>query len=185
MVMSQQPSHNTAEDFLCESAGIVTLCGEIDEWLTRKVIYSLYYLHGLGRGEITLAITSAGGSVLDAHGIADTIADVVRRGTRVIGRVHGLAMSAAIFPLLACSTRVASRNAMLMIHGLEGIQIADVRNQEADLVANTKLVAIQAEILGSRSNKPIDYWLPVLKDRLPTYYTATEALEWGLIDEVV
>ena len=172
--------------FIIVSARIVQLNGEIDEFVSRRVIGGLYQLHGIDRdAAITLLISSEGGLLLDAQAIADAIADVQHRGTPIVGRVHGQAMSAAILPLLACSHRETSPDALLMVHGMTtDAGLNDLRNQEAELAVNNRLTSRMAAGLALRTARDIGYWLPLLHDRLPHYFFAEEALAEGLVDEV-
>ena len=178
---SGRPS-TTAEDFLVREQRTVLLVGEIDEWSARKTMFSLYSL--VGEDRIHLVINSPGGSVFDGHAIYDTIRRMVVRGNTVEGYVAGHAMSIAVFPLLACSHRVMSTNAMLMVHGMESFKVGDVRDMEADADGANKILDIQARMLAERSNCSFEYWRDILKVHTPQYMTAGEALSLGLVDEV-
>ena len=176
---------STADEILCPEANTVLLTDEIDDYLARKVIYSLMYLNATlpMATPIYLVIASGGGDLFAGQAIADAVR-IVAKNREVHGRVVGYAMSAAVFPLLSCTTRTASRHAFLMVHGLDSLNHGDIRSQEAEMALNKKLAIMHGEQLAERTGKPLSYWEPILADHMPHYYTATEALEEGLIDTV-
>jgi ATP-dependent protease ClpP protease subunit len=171
----------TAEDFLCEKARSVLLVGDIDEWVSRKTIFSLY---ALGDGNIDLVLATPGGDPFPAQAIADTIEALRADGATVRGLVRGYCMSAGIIPLLACTERVAAQHSMLMIHGPTEIRVGDIRNMEAEQDAMKKLVGSLAKRLAERTRHDEAYWSALLCDHCPHYYTALEALEEGLVDRI-
>jgi ATP-dependent Clp protease, protease subunit len=171
-------------DIVIEDTRTIYLSGEMDEELDTKVVLGLYKLLADGHDNITLLINSEGGNLFIAHSLTDAIADVQRNGITVIGRVQGLAASAAIFPLVACTRRVASPHSVLMVHGLKDSSTGDVRSMKAEAELNTELIRQQSELLGERTLISADQWLPWLEDQLPRYYTAKQALEAGLVDEI-
>lgn len=138
-----------------------------------------------GHDPITLEISSPGGSVTAGHALMDVIRKIRRQGVRVIGVVYGEAASMAPLILQACSKRVASESAIFMVHGLVHFQIGDVRNLEAERKMVNNLVDYMAQLLGKTTKKNADYWRSILQDATPQYYTAEEALEIGLIDEII
>ena len=178
------PSGPTAEDFLIAKSRTVTMVGEIDEWVARKVMFSLHSLADATGNPITLIINSGGGEVFEAHGMYDTIMSLRREGAVINGRVHGYAMSAAILPLMACTTRTMTNSGVLMIHGLREIRAGDVRNMEADQDCMNKTVEIQARMLAERTHRDHAFWKELLRDQLPRYYIGAEALEAGLVDSI-
>lgn len=175
-----------SEAFLVESARVVTLIGEIDEWAARKVTYSLYHLSAEEdfSKPITLIINCDGGNVFESHGMYDTIKTLRAAGHVIHGRVHGHAMSAAVFVLQACTTRTMTANGMLMAHGLKEFRVGDIRNMEADAEAANKVLDIQVRMLCERGTRGEAYWRELLRDQLPHYYTAEEALKEGLVDAI-
>lgn len=182
--MSNPFGGSDIQEVVCEEAALVHLGDEIDSALASKVIRGLYKLQAAGKTDVTLLITSVGGEVGPAHAIADAVHDLQRQGVHVRGRVFGEAYSAAIWPLVACQTRSITPYSMLMVHGLTHYSSGDARNLDAEKHANDKLIHIQAGILARRTRLSHDHWLPILRDRVPVFYTAEEALHVGLVDAV-
>ena len=175
---------DNSEGFLVKPSRVVLLVGEIDEWWARNAQHALYTLTTTpaDTAPITVVINSGGGSVYEAHGMYDTIRMLRADNIEVHGRVHGHAMSAAVLILQACTTRTITEYGMLMVHGAVNVTRGDAREMEAERDASNKLIEIQARLLEERTGRD---WHELLRDQLPHYYTAEEALSMGLVDSVV
>jgi ATP-dependent protease ClpP protease subunit len=138
-----------------------------------------------------LLITSYGGAVDAGGAIIRAIRYAQEKGCTVVGEVRGYAMSMAVAILQACDVRLAAPEDIVMVHGFTGQTIGDVRNQDADARMTKQLTTVYAKFYAERSTADdsqyhsIDYWAKLLKDSLPHYYFGHEALEKGLIDEVI
>lgn len=159
---------------------IVFLTGEINMNSANIIISELLYLDSLNHEEISLYINSPGGEVCSGFAIYDTIS-FIKSDVRCI--VVGMAASMAAF-LLACGDkRSALKNAEVMIHqplgGIEG-QATDIKIV-ADHILKTKQKLIS--ILAKKTKKKAS----VLEaDMERDYYMdSKEALEYGIIDEIL
>ncbi len=138
-------------------------------------------LAGLKGKNITVRINSYGGSVVD--GIA--IHNVLMRHQGVVNvEIDAVAYSAASLIAMAGNQIRMAENALLMIHAPWNIamgnskemrRVADVLDKYSDAMVSSYLRE------GGPDEATIDGWL---KDGEDHYFTATEALELGLIDEV-
>ena len=173
---------DSGDGFLVKSSRVVLLVGEIDEWWARNAQHAVYTLAAADTQPITVVINSDGGSVYEAHGVCDTIRGVRKGGVDIRGVVHGHAMSAAVLILQACTTRTITEYGMLMVHGAVNVTRGDAREMEAERDASNKLIEIQARLLEERTGRD---WRELLRDQLPHYYTAGEALAMGLVDTIV
>lgn len=129
--------------------------------------------------EINVRINSPGGSVFD--GIA--IYNLLRaRKDKVTCHVIGLAASMASIVMLAGKKTVAAENASVMIHRPFGGAMgdADEMRETADLLDKLEgqLVQTYAAKTG-KSEKEIEDAMDAT-----TWFTAQEAKDWGLVDEV-
>jgi ATP-dependent Clp endopeptidase proteolytic subunit ClpP len=129
--------------------------------------------------EINVRINSPGGSVFD--GIA--IYNLLRaRKDKVTCHVIGLAASMASIVMLAGKKTVAAENASVMIHRPWGGAMgdADEMRETADLLDKLEgqLVQTYAAKTG-KSEKEIEDAMDAT-----TWFTAQEAKDWGLVDEV-
>jgi ATP-dependent Clp protease protease subunit len=170
------------DDMLLENR-IVFLIGEISYGRAAEVIMKMLYLDNLKRNsEISLYINSPGGSVDDTMAIYDTIRFVRSPvATYCIGRAQS---GGAI--ILAAGTkgkRFALPHAKVMLHqpwgGVSG-QAADIKIQAEEILKSKTMIN---EILSRHTGKPVEkIAAETERDR---YMSADEALEYGLIDEVL
>jgi ATP-dependent Clp protease protease subunit len=170
------------DDMLLENR-IVFLIGEISYARAAEVIMKMLYLDNLKRGsEISLYINSPGGSVDDTMAVYDTIRFVASPvATFCIGRAQS---GAAL--ILAAGTkgrRHALPHAKVMLHqpwgGVSG-QAADVKIQAEEILKAKQTIN---EILAKHTGQPIEKIQN--ETERDHYMTADEALEYGLIDEVL
>ena len=170
------------DDMLLENR-IVFLIGEISYQRAAEVIMKMLYLDNLKRdSEISLYINSPGGSVDDTMAIYDTIRFVSSPiATYCIGRAQS---GAAI--ILAAGTkgkRHALSHAKVMLHqpwgGVSG-QAADIKIQAEEILKAKSMIT---DLLAKLTGQPVEkIAAETERDR---YMTADEALQYGLIDEVL
>ena len=170
------------DDMLLENR-IVFLIGEISYARAAEVIMKMLYLDNLKRNsEISLYVNSPGGSVDDTMAIYDTMRFI---GSPVATYCIGRAQSGAAI-ILAAGTkgkRHALPHAKIMLHqpwgGISG-QAADIKIQAEEILKAKKMLN---ELLSKHSGQPVEKIAEETeRDR---YMTAQEALEYGLIDEVL
>ena len=181
-VSYQRTREMTIDDMLLENR-IIFLVGEISYRMATEVIMKLLYLDNLKRGvEISLYINSPGGSVDDTMAIYDTIRFI---GSDVATFCIGRAQSGAAV-ILASGTkgkRHALPHAKVMLHqpwgGVTG-QAADIQIQAEEILKAKKMINdILAKHTGLSMEKIAE------ETERDKYMTAAEALEYGLIDEVL
>jgi ATP-dependent Clp protease protease subunit len=178
----QRTREMTIDDMLLDNR-IVFMIGEISYRMATEVIMKLLYLDNLKRGiEISLYINSPGGSVDDTMAIYDTIRFI---GSDVATYCIGRAQSGAAV-ILASGTkgkRHALPHAKVMLHqpwgGVTG-QASDIKIQAEEILkAKTMINEILAKHTGLSMEKIAE------ETERDKYMTAAEALEYGLIDEVL
>lgn len=183
-VLEKSSNHETAYDLysrLLEDR-IIFLTGEINDMTANIIISELLYLDSKNNDDIYLYINSPGGSVTSGLAIYDTM-NYIKSDIKTI--VIGMAASMAAF-LLSSGTknkRYALKNAEVMIHqplgGMEG-QASDMKIAcERILKTKNKL----NQILANNTNQSLK---KIIKDTDRDYYLdAKEALDYGLIDEIL
>ena len=137
-------------------------------------------LQSVGNQDAEFRIQSYGGSVYE--GLAMYNAIKAHKG-KTVGVVDGLVASISSYFLMACDTIKMPENATLMIHnpaigawgGEDEIQSALVQLQ------NSKQTIADAYV--ERSGKSLDDVLAAMEKE--TWFSAAQALEFGLIDEVI
>ena len=162
---------------------IVFLGQEVDDQIANLLVAEILYLEGQDPDrDIHLYINSPGGPAYSGMAIYDVMQHVK---CEVATLCIGMAMSAAAMILWggALGKRMALPSSKIMIHqGSAGTRGAprDMEIQLREVLANTQRMA---EILAHHSGRPLEQ---VERDIDRDYYlTANEALEYGLIDEVL
>lgn len=180
-VQYQRTREMTIDELLLENR-VVFLVGEISQVSAARVMMQMLYLEDQRRGQdINLYINSPGGSVDDTLAVYDTMqflsSDIA---TFCIGRAYS---GGAV---LLCSGAAGKRHilphAKVMIHqpygGVTG-HTTDVQIQAEQII---KAKQTLNEIIARHCGQPVER---VAEDgERDRYFTAQEAKEYGLVDEV-
>ncbi len=178
----QRTREMTLGDLLLENR-ILFMVGEINYVMATEVIMKLLHLDNTKPGiEISLYINSPGGSVDDTMAIYDTMRFI---GSPVATYCIGRAQSGAGV-ILAAGTkgrRFALPHAKVMLHqpwgGITG-QASDIKIQTAEINrAKQTINDVLAKHTGLSPEKIAE------ETERDKYMTAQQALEYGLIDEVL
>jgi ATP-dependent Clp protease protease subunit len=178
----QRTREMTLDDMLLDNR-ILFLIGEINYVRATEVIMKLLHLDNNKPGsEISMYINSPGGSVDDTMAIYDTMRFI---GSPIATFCIGRAQSGAAI-ILAAGTkgkRHALPHAKVMLHqpwgGVTG-QAADIKIQAQEILNAKKMIN---EVLSKHTGQSVEkIAAETERDR---YMSAKEALEYGLIDEVL
>lgn len=161
---------------------IIFIGGEINDSLSNIVVSELLYLDSLSNDDIYIYINSPGGSVTAGMAIYDTMNYIK---SDIVTIAVGLAASMGAFLLASGQKgkRKALSNAEVMIHqplgGTSG-QATDIKIAAEHIIkTKEKLNNILADI--TRKNIKV-----IEKDTdRDNFMSAQEALEYGLIDEII
>jgi ATP-dependent Clp endopeptidase proteolytic subunit ClpP len=131
-------------------------------------------------GPVNIRINSPGGSVFGGMSIYNAIQSY-DGGTTTI--VDGLAASAASYIALAGDTVKINQGAFIMIHEAWSLAIGNAKDfrKEADLL--DKIDGQIAGFYARKTGKELSDIQEIMTDE--TWFTADEALEFGLVDEVM
>ena len=159
---------------------IIFLTGEINDNVASIIISELLYLDNLSNEDIYLYINSPGGSITSGMSIYDTINFI---NSKVITIGIGMTASMAAFLLSSGATRYALPNTEVMIHqplgGAQG-QATDIK------IAAERIIKLKEKlnrILAKNTNQPLE---KIYNDtERDNFLSATEALEYGLIDKII
>lgn len=173
---------NRFEDNYDLKTRVVYLGGPVNVEMSRQIIQALYAMSVDATSKpITLIINSGGGSVDEGMAIYDAISHIP---CPVIGKVMGVCMSSALTILQACSLRLLSKNATLMLHNGE---VAIGRQHTLEAIESSKQVVrdqkLFYELMSTRSGIPIKKIKRL--SQFSTYFTATEAVAVGLADGIL
>ncbi len=181
--ISYQRTREMSIDELLLENRVIFLIGEINQGSSARVMMQMLYLENQKRGQpINLYINSPGGSVDDTLAIYDTMRFL---SSEVATYCMGRAYSGAAVLLTAGSKgkRFALPHAKVMIHqpygGVTG-QAEDIRIQAEQII---KAKATLTAIISKHCGQPVEN---VQRDsERDRYFTALEAKEYGLVDEVI
>ena len=178
----QQQRWLTLSDLLMENR-IIFLEGVIDDVTANNVVMKLLYLQSEKRNqEISLYINSPGGYVSSTRAIYDTVQFL---DSPVATYAIGLVACGAALLLAggAKGKRFALPHAKIMLHqpaGEVGGQASDIAIAAKEVLRDKEtLIQIIARHSGQESDK---IRRETERDR---YFTAQEAKDWGLVDEVL
>jgi len=168
----------------------VLMVDHVDDALARRACEDIFLLTSLNSDPIKLIISTNGGSVLAMFTIIDSICHAQRAGILVEGYVIGRAMSAGFMILQKCDRRVMLSHGYLMAHGTWGFSAGDIKDKEAELNWEKDIRDKMSTLVAERNTSDdakyhdSDFWRSMLTENTPVFLNATQAVEWGLIDEV-
>ena len=181
-VTYQRTREMTIDELLLENR-VVFLIGEINQASAARVMMQMLYLENQKRAQdINFYINSPGGAVDDTLAIYDTMRFLSSPvATYCIGRAYSGA--AVLLTAGQKGKRFALPHAKVMIHqpyGGIGGQAEDIRIQAEQIIkAKSELIRIISEHTGQNVDR-------VRRDsERDKYFTAMEAKEYGLVDEVL
>lgn len=163
----------------------IFLHGDVEEENIAVAIRGMYLLADLSADPIELFIASYGGLVDDAFALHD-----VTRTIKVPVHTVALGKCQSAAPLLvACGhrgERYGSENCEFMVHDAS-IEIKE-DHSPAQLAAYAEVikarVARMDRLLAKYTKMPYRHWSRLSKSKTDHYFSADEALKWGLIDQI-
>jgi len=178
----QRQRQMTLGDLLLENR-IVFLQGEIYDGNANEIVMKLLYLQSENRRkDISFYINSPGGSVTATMAVYDTMQVL---SCPIATYCVGLAASGGAILLAGgtSSKRFALPHAKVMIHqphGGVGGQVSDIEIQANEIIKTREVLN---QVLAEHTGKPVEQ---IAKDTDRDFYmTAPQAVEYGLVDEVV
>jgi len=180
-----------AERTLLRQQRIVVLADFIDSATAQTTIEDIHLMIAQNQAPIKITLSSNGGAAEAGLAIIDAIRYVQSKGVFVVGVVLGHAMSMAFLILQACDKRDMYKGGWLMAHGLTSIAWGDIKDTEAELVLLHGLRDQFARLIAERNTsensifKSPEHWVEILERKTPKFLSAKEALEIGVVDEVL
>jgi len=169
---------------------IVVINDDIDPWIAGKLT-RIFQVLAVKQTPITILISSNGGELDAGSTILRAMQHASSQGCKLVGEVRGYAMSMAAVILQHCDKRFAAPDDVIMVHGPTGSTFGSIRHQDEDAKLMKRAMSSWAHFLAERNTstdsryKDKDFWYGWLMDNLPHYFLGHEALEAGLIDEVI
>lgn len=158
------------------------LCmSEINAERQEEITQAILGLNLLSKEPIKLIIDSGGGLLNFGYWIADAVRC---SEAPVHGLVVGCAHSVAFWVLQNCHRRVCYPHARLMFHGSDlGKSRCDQPDFQEQVQKNIEAHKDQLAFIARRTHQPLKKWQEWSRNQ--RYFSAKEALELGIIDEIV
>jgi ATP-dependent protease ClpP protease subunit len=137
-------------------------------------------LKGIDAEQIVLHLNTPGGDAFQGLAIYNALKD---HPAKVTVSVDGLAASAGSFIAQAGDRIRMNRGAQMMIHDAAGFAMGNAADMTKLAEVLDKTSTSLAEIYASRAGGTVDDWREAM--RAESWYTATEAVDAGLADEMV
>jgi ATP-dependent Clp protease, protease subunit len=137
---------------------------------------------------INLLFRSGGGSIYEGLGCVDSIntaRSILSEEAKIIGIVNGFCYSAGSWLLQTCDIRKMTEHSILMVHGMVTQQRGSRAKMENEKIESDLLNKAVFDAYMKRSTKEREVWEKLLEDDTPVFLSAEEALEWGLVDEII
>ena len=131
---------------------------------------------------IQVLLSTYGGSVYDGLSLYDAIKN---SKTEVDITCFGKIMSMGIIVLLAAKTRKAYRNTRFMIHEMSSCVFGKLADMEETLDESKQLNKILFDIIEKETNINKSKLKEIYEHKTDWYFSADEALELGIITEII
>lgn len=165
---------------------IVSLWGPINDETSLPIISQIMELDKLQTSyPITILMNTEGGSQMDAYAIYDAINSI---NTPVTVIATGLCASAGLIVLSAANYKLCTPNTIFFYH-----QTVMESQKGLNSLESSKGIHEAYEMLNERYDKTIinnsniskDLWNKFFKDKTVKYFNSQEALQYGIIDDII
>jgi len=177
------PLDDKIDEALLENR-IVVLNGELKEIMVDRVCRRLIFLGTKTKGKIKLILNSVGGEVYLGLLIYNTIEALKKKGIKIEIVTRGLAASMGCIILQAGTKRKASKHTRFLIHEISTFTFGKSSEVKEAAEETVKLNNMLREIFAERTGKTEEE-IEKLWHKRDVWMSAKEALEFGLIDEIV
>ena len=155
------------------------LYDEIGGWGTLAEDF-IAELKAITAPKLRVRVSSPGGSVFEGIALANALR---AHPANVTVQVDGIAASIASVIAMAADRVVVQPQAMIMVHDASGVCLGNAQNM-ADMAALLDKISDNiADAYSEKAGGTRDEWRQVMKAE--TWYTAEEAVEAGLADEMM
>lgn len=132
--------------------------------------------------DILLRVNSPGGDVFEGVAVSNVIKRAVAKGKRVTVAIDGLAASAASYMALTANKVIMNPGSSMMIHDPFALCVgtSDDLRKTANALDKTRSSIVDLYVLKTGRN-PTEISAAMDEE---TWFTAREAVDWGLADEL-
>ena len=161
---------------------IIWVAGEVNDYMSTVVQAQLMFLDSIDNTDITLHIDSPGGIVKSGLSMVDVM-EYVNSDIRTINTGMAASMGSILLGAGTKGKRCSLRFSKTMLHQSSGGFHGNIQDAQIDMEEWQKVNNILFQLLGEYCGKDPEQ---VKKDASrDLWLTAQEALEYGIIDEVI
>ena len=161
---------------------IIWCAGPVNDRMSTIVQAQLMFLDSIGGEDITLHVDTPGGSVKSGLGIVDVM-DYIKCDIATVNTGMAASMGSILLGAGTKGKRSSLRFSKTMLHQSSGGAIGNIQDARITMGEWEKTNDILFKLLGEYTGKTAKQ---VMKDSTrDKWLTATEALEYGIIDEVI
>lgn len=131
---------------------------------------------------ITINLSTYGGTCYDGMSLCDSIR---MSDTPVKIVCYGKIMSMGIPILLSAKYKAAHKNTTFMIHGISGGTLGKAEHNRKHIEETNRLELLVCNYILQHSKFPKKKMNEIIKNQTDYYFTAEEALQYKIIDEII
>jgi len=161
---------------------IIWCAGPVNDRMSTIVQAQLMFLNSIGSDDITLHVDTPGGSVKSGLGIVDVM-DYIKCDIATVNTGMAASMGSILLGAGTKGKRSSLRFSKTMLHQSSGGAIGNIQDARISMVEWEKTNDILFDLLGEYCGKdPKKVMEDSTRDK---WLTAKEALDYGIIDEVI
>lgn len=183
-ILEQRPLHAVSLDIFSRMMmdRIIWITTGFNSDMATIIQAQLMYLDELSNSDIRLHINSGGGSITSGLAIIDVM-EYINSDVETINTELAASMGAVLLAAGTKGKRSSLRNSRTMIHQSSGGAVGEYDSAKIQFEEWSKLNKTIFEYLSNYTGKPSSR---IVKDCVrDKWFSAEEALEYGLIDEIV
>jgi len=161
---------------------LLWVAGPVDDHMSTIVQAQLMFLDSTDKTDITMHIDSPGGSVKSGLSMVDVM-EYISCDIRTVNTGMAASMGSVLLGAGTKGKRSSLRFSKTMLHQTSGGAGGNIQDARINMIEWEKVNNILFDLLGSYCNKPAKQ---VMEDASrDLWLSAEEALEYGIIDEIV
>ena len=161
---------------------LLWVAGPVDDRMSTVVQAQLMFLDSSDKTDITMHIDSPGGSVKSGLSMVDVM-EYISCDIRTVNTGMAASMGSVLLGAGTKGKRSSLRFSQTMLHQSSGGAVGNIQDAEISMREWRKVNKILFDLLGSYCGKPAEQ---VMQDASrDLWLSADEALEYGIIDEIV
>ena len=161
---------------------LLWVAGPVNDHMSTIVQAQLMFLDSSDKSDITMHIDSPGGSVKSGLSMVDVM-EYISCDIRTVNTGMAASMGSVLLGAGTKGKRSSLRFSKTMLHQSSGGAYGNIQDARINMIEWEKTNKIIFDLLGSYCNKPSEQ---VMQDASrDLWLSAEEALEYGIIDEIV